>query len=105
MNLAFLSLNRNFGASFPLILSHIARYAPSSDRKICIQINHKILLSNFVHLLNKPKKSHLGIEMLMDGTAHVVKCGQNSRQSYFLIKIFPVLVTIAYLCGQRANDL
>ncbi len=38
-------------ASFPLILSHIARYAPSSERKICIQINHKILSSNFDHLL------------------------------------------------------
>ena len=40
-----------FGAYFPLILSHIARYAPSSESKICIQIDHKILLSNFEHLL------------------------------------------------------
>ena len=62
-----------FGAYFPLILSYIARYTPSSESKIasqrvpyklacewpsvsnlckiCIQIDHKILLSNFEHLL------------------------------------------------------
>ncbi len=50
-----------FGASSPLILSHIARYAPSSERKIRIQINHKLLLSDFEHLLiykNRFKINH-----------------------------------------------
>ena len=40
-----------FGASFPSHLSHVARYAPSVRREICIQIEPKIHITNFIHLL------------------------------------------------------
>ncbi len=40
------------GASVSLVLSHIARYAPSSEENSCIPITHFQCKNNFEHLLN-----------------------------------------------------